>query len=121
MYQQFAKPTYISVWIDRLKTVKKLTFQNPLLGDSREVSIIGLDEAKEKLTKGGGIISKFGPEEYGYEPTTSAQFITLNQASLDYLDDRTSGFIHPVFVFKGVAIDTSGQQKDIVISLPAVK
>lgn len=110
VYYQYANLTTTSVIIDKQKSVTKVSYQyHPIQQDAaREFSLISLEQAKQKLTNGEGMIVNFIPGED--DAKSSHEFLSaeLTGVEVSYLDDASSGYLQPIYIFKG-----KGNYKDI--------
>lgn len=122
VYTQYGNTTIVDIWLDAFKTIKKLNYQYPLLfSNSQTYQLIDYAQAKNNLISGNGIIVNQGNvEKFSTNIPETPKTVTITNVTLAYLDDKTSGFILPIFVFKGKAKNDATEEKDIIIYLPAI-
>ena len=123
VYYQFGNTSPISVWVDKLRTPIKISYQYSGIAkdSSRNFTLVNLEDAKTKLINGEGEIVNFTP---GIDdPKNNKKLISANLTSVEfaYFDDGSTGYLQPIFVFKGEATYENVGEQDIVVYLPAIK
>lgn len=121
IFGQLDNSAQVTVWIDTFKNIKTLSYQYaPLIEDTRIVQLLTLPEAQEKLQTEGTIV-QYGELEEIPNATATLTQVTITSVSIASFDDRTTGIIQPVFIFKGEARSTDNQIQPITFYLPAIK
>ncbi len=121
IYYQYANKSQIEVLIDNYKMIKKVSLETPIvLGDFWQYSIPGIDEIEKEIENGQGAVVSYGKLGDIIPGHTVIKSIILNKISLNYLDYDKSSFIYPILVLGGTAINSSGDQKNILMYLPSI-
>jgi len=122
VYHQGSTKRQVLVLVNPSGTIQSLQYIYPTLEPtSQTYPIISMTEIKTLLSQGRGQIAKIGPENEFIIATPPTTPITLNTIELAFVDDRTTNFIQPIFVFMGEYTNQSGEQEQVYIYLPAIK
>lgn len=101
IYVQYGSPLDISVWLTNTNIVKKVSFfYTQIIGRSPSYRLFNFAQIKVQLETGNGLFYTLGSNgELIDNPNFSS--VQFNSIQLVYVDDRTSGYIHPYFLLKG--------------------
>jgi len=119
IFYQYATSDSASVIISSLGIVRKFSYvflsYQPF--DNRQ--LLPIEEAKQKIQNGEGTIVSYG-DNHGAD-VSSLLSTNINSVELAYLNDNTTGFLSPIFVFTGTANSPTSTNVPIVIYLPALR
>lgn len=109
VYIQFGNPLDISVWMTNTNIVKKISFFfTQVIGGSNPQPLLTFNQIQKQIDSGNGIIYAIGDEGILLEDA-ALNSIELTSIQLVYLDDRTSGYLHPYYLLKGQETTTNNE------------
>ncbi len=121
LYVQLANPARAHVLVNKSKQITKATLNTPdILTAVKDVGIISIDDAKNKIIDNEGTIVSYGAGDQ-FETTLPVPDRTIFvSVELGYLNDNINYTLYPIYIFSGTAF-TENQEEKIVVYLPALK
>jgi hypothetical protein len=122
VYRNFVNTSQATVLVNKYKTVTQVTYQYSDTSNftPRNFPLITFDDAKSKILQSEGTIVNFTPGQNDPKNNATMDSAILNSVEMVYFDDRKSGYIQPIFLFRGEATYPDSSKQPIIIYLPAV-
>ncbi|MCL5113932.1 MAG: hypothetical protein M1372_02060 [Patescibacteria group bacterium] len=119
LFYQYGTSSSASIIMDTLGMVRRFSYVFISYQGLEKRLLLSIEEAERKIQNGEGIIVSYGDNQGANIPPLLST--NINSVSIAYLDDRTTGFLVPIFVFTGTSNSTTTTNVPITTYLPAMR
>ncbi len=117
VYNQQENTDQIVILVDKYGTVRKMSFHYAFIREVEMVQLPSPSAITARILKGEATVVKTTEETFSLSEITT---LNISSVEIGYLDDRTTSFLQPVYILKGLADSPESKTQQVSLYMPVL-
>lgn len=117
VYNQQENTNQIVIMVDKYGTVRKMSFHYAFIRAVEKVQLPSPSTITARILKGEATVVKTAEETFSLSEITT---LDISSVEIGYMDDRTTSFLQPIYILKGLAESPEIETQEVSLYMPVL-